>query len=116
MRSSILAILTVLGAGCATTNGPSKPDLPHIVVFLADDLGYRDVGFHGGEIKTPNIDRLAATGTRLEAFYVQPICSPTRAAFLTGRYPIRTGLQVGVIRPFAQYGLPLDELLLPQAL
>ena len=89
---------------------------PNIVFFLADDLGYTDVSFHGGEIKTPNIDRLAAAGAKLEAFYVQPVCSPTRAALMTGRYPMRHGLQVGVVRPWANYGLPLDERTLAQGL
>ncbi len=63
----------------------------------------------GTEIKTPHLDRLARGGTILDAFYVQPVCSPTRAALLTGRYPMRHGLQVGVVRPWAQYGLPLEE-------
>ncbi len=89
---------------------------PHVIYFLADDLGFTDVGFHGSEIKTPNIDKLAAQGAKLESFYVQPVCSPTRAALMTGRYPMRLGLQVGVVRPWAQYGLPLDERTLPQAL
>ena len=89
---------------------------PNIVFILADDLGWGDVGFHGGEIKTPQIDQLAAAGARLDQFYVQPVCSPTRAAFMTGRYPIRYGLHIGVVRPWARYGLPLDERLLPQAL
>jgi arylsulfatase A-like enzyme len=89
---------------------------PNIVFFLIDDLGWSDVGFHGSQIKTPNIDKLAAAGARLEAFYVQPVCSPTRAALMTGRYPMRHGLQVGVVRPWAQYGLPLEERTLPQAL
>lgn len=91
----------------------AKPD---IVVFLADDLGSYDVGWRGSEIKTPNLDKLAASGAKLEQFYVQPVCSPTRAALMTGRYPMRYGLQVGVIRPWANYGLPLEERLLPQAL
>ena len=91
-------------------------DQPNIVFLLADDLGYTDVGFHGSEIKTPHIDRLAAGGAKLEAFYVQPVCSPTRAALMTGRYPMRHGLQVGVVRPWAQYGLPLEERTLAQAL
>ena len=65
------------------------------------------------EIKTPNLDKLANAGARLEQFYVQPVCSPTRAALMTGRYPMRHGLQVGVVRPWAQYGLPLDERTLP---
>src|SRR5262245_50324356 len=57
---------------------------PNIVFFLADDLGYADVGFHGSEIKTPSIDKLAMAGAKLESFYVQPVCSPTRAALMTG--------------------------------
>jgi arylsulfatase A-like enzyme len=89
---------------------------PHIVLFLADDLGYGDVGFHGSRIPTPHIDSLAAGGARLEQFYVQPVCSPTRAALLTGRYPMRLGLQCGVVRPWATHGLPLDERTLADAL
>lgn len=89
---------------------------PNIVFILADDLGWADVGFHGPDIKTPNLDKLAAGGARLEAFYVQPVCSPTRAGLMTGRYPMRHGLQTGVVRPWAQYGLPLEERTLPQAL
>src|SRR5687767_5102460 len=89
---------------------------PNFIVIIADDLGSGDVGWRGGEIKTPNLDKLAMAGARLEQFYVQPVCTPTRAALLTGRYPMRHGLQVGVVRPWAQYGLPLDERTLPQAL
>jgi arylsulfatase A-like enzyme len=89
---------------------------PNIVILLADDLGWGDVGWHDGEIKTPKLDELAASGARLEQFYVQPVCSPTRAALMTGRYPMRHGLQVGVVRPWAEYGLPLEEKTLPQAL
>ena len=89
---------------------------PHIVFLLADDLGFDDVGWHGGEIQTPHLDKLARAGASLEQFYVQPVCSPTRAALLTGRYPMRLGLQVGVVRPWAKYGMPLEERTLPQAL
>jgi arylsulfatase A-like enzyme len=63
----------------------------------------------GKAIRTPNIDKLAAAGATFDAFYVLPVCSPTRAAFLTGRYPMRYGLQSGVVKPWAQYGLPLEE-------
>jgi arylsulfatase A-like enzyme len=92
-------------------------DQPNVVFLLADDLGREDCGFMGGkEIATPNIDKLAGAGAKLDAFYVQPVCSPTRAALMTGRYPMRHGLQVGVVRPWAQYGLPLDERTLSQAL
>jgi len=89
---------------------------PHILFILADDLGWGDVGFHGSPIKTPTLDALAASGARLEQFYVQPVCTPTRAALLTGRYPMRHGLQVEVVRPWAQYGLPLEERTLAHAL
>lgn len=89
---------------------------PNIVFIMADDLGFGDVGFNGSAIRTPNIDKLAKDGVRLNQFYVQPLCTPTRACLMTGRYPIRYGLQISVIRPWADYGLPLTERLLPQVL
>ncbi|HVJ79980.1 MAG TPA: arylsulfatase, partial [Planctomycetia bacterium] len=108
--TALLALLTSTVAG-------AEPPRPNIVFLLADDLGREDCGFMGGkEIKTPRLDKLAAAGTRLDAFYVQPVCSPTRAALMTGRYPMRHGLQVGVVRPWAQYGLPLGERTIAEAL
>jgi arylsulfatase I/J len=89
---------------------------PNILFILVDDLGWNDVGYHGSDIKTPNIDKLAQTGARLEQFYAQPMCTPTRAALLTGRYPLRYGLQTAVIPSAGQYGLATDEWLLPEAL
>src|SRR6476659_10025789 len=105
----------VLIAASPASAQPSPPR-PNIVYIVADDLGWKDVGFHGSDIKTPNLDRLAASGTELEQFYVLPLCTPTRAAFMTGRYPFRYGLQTGAIPSGATYGLPTDEWLLPQAL
>ncbi len=112
MVAALLACIWLSAFPCSAAPAPR----PNIVFFLIDDLGYTDVSYHGGEIKTPNIDRLAAAGAKLEAFYVQPVCSPTRAALMTGRYPMRHGLQVGVVRPWANYGLPLDERTLAQGL
>jgi len=89
---------------------------PNIIYIVSDDQGWKDVGYHGSDIKTPNIDRLAATGVRLEQFYAQPMCTPTRAALMTGRYPFRYGLQTAVIPASYTYGLSTDEWLLPQAL
>lgn len=112
----------LLLALCALPAAPSlglasdAPKKPNVLFILLDDLGVTDVGFNGGDIKTPHIDKLARSGAKLGAFYVQPVCSPTRAALLTGRYPMRHGLQVGVVRPWAQYGLPLNERTLAQAL
>jgi arylsulfatase A-like enzyme len=89
---------------------------PHIVYILADDLGWKDVGYHGGAVKTPHLDRLSQQGARLERFYVMPYSTGTRAALLTGRYPMRYGLQTLSIQPWNSYGLPADERLLPEAL
>jgi arylsulfatase A-like enzyme len=89
---------------------------PNIVYIIADDLGWKDVGFHGSDIRTPSIDALAAGGAKLEQFYAEPMCTPTRAALMTGRYPMRYGLQTGVIPQGHTYGLATDEWLLPQAL
>jgi len=93
--------------------GASKPN---IVYILADDLGYADVGFNGcKDIKTPNLDKLAKAGVILESFYVQPVCSPTRASLMTGRYVAHTGVYT-VVTPHAKWGLPLEERTLAQAL
>jgi arylsulfatase A-like enzyme len=89
---------------------------PNILYIVADDLGWKDVGFHGSNIKTPNLDALAAKGAKLEQFYAEPMCTPTRAAIMTGRYPMRYGLQTAVIPQGHTYGLATDEWLLPQAL
>jgi arylsulfatase A-like enzyme len=97
------------------TAQPAAPR-PHIVYIVSDDQGWKDVGFHGSDIRTPNIDQLAQGGARLEQFYAQPMCTPSRAALMTGRYPHRYGLQTLVIPSAGTYGLPTDEWLLPQAL
>src|SRR5216683_6653269 len=122
MRATQFAVASVLaGLGsCFVAAMPvaaqqSAPQ-PNIIHIVADDLGWADVGFHGSDIATPNIDRLAQTGARLEQFYAQPMCTPTRAALMTGRYPFRYGLQTAVIPSGHTYGLPTDERLLPQAL
>lgn len=89
---------------------------PNIVIILADDLGWGDVGFHGSEIKTPNLDQLAKEGVILSHFYTAPVCSPTRAGLLTGRYPNRFGLRETVVPPWCEFGVDLEEKLLPEYL
>jgi arylsulfatase A-like enzyme len=111
--------LTVLVCGLFLpphAGAQQTPPRPHIIYILSDDQGWKDVGYHGSDIKTPNIDQLAQTGATFDQFYVQPMCTQTRAALMTGRYPLRYGLQTLVILPEQTYGIPTDEWLLPQAL
>jgi arylsulfatase A-like enzyme len=119
-RTVCVILAAVLAVGHAAVQAEplqsESPPRPNIVYIVADDLGWKDVGFNGSEIKTPNIDALAAGGARLEQFYAQPMCTPTRACLMTGRYPFRYGLQTAVILSVHTYGLPTDEWLLPQAL
>lgn len=112
LRSACCALALLTSPALAQPT-PAKPNILYIV---ADDLGWGDVGFHGSDIKTPTLDKLAHEGAVLDQFYVQPMCTPTRAALLTGRYPLRYGLQSFVIIPEQSYGIPLDEKLLPQVL
>jgi len=86
---------------------------PNVVIILADDLGWKDVGYNDSEIRTPNLDRLAAEGVRLGNFYVQPTCSPTRTALMTGQSPLRHG----ILRPIgktAMGSVDLNTRLVPE--
>ncbi|MCC7337361.1 MAG: sulfatase-like hydrolase/transferase [Pirellulaceae bacterium] len=89
---------------------------PNVVILLADDLGWNAVGYHSNWAETPNIDSLASQGIELDRFYVAPMCTPTRAGLLTGRYPIRFGLARSVIPPYRNFGLPVEERTLADAL
>lgn len=110
----IATLVFILPSALDAADTPSQK--PNIVFFLIDDLGYADCGFNGGkEIKTPNIDKLASGGAVIESHYVQPVCSPTRAALMTGRYATRTGVYT-IVRPHAKWGLPLAERTLANAL
>jgi arylsulfatase A-like enzyme len=109
--------LTLLVAFCGMLSLTAfAANQPNIVFIMVDDLGNADVGYHGGAVKTPNIDKLAAEGVRMESFYGMPVCTPSRASLMTGRYAMRYGLQTLVIFPSHTYGLPTDERTLPQAL
>jgi len=108
------AITTVLpNGGCSTANPGGGSDRPNIILIMADDLGYGDVGCYGStKISTPNIDALAKGGIKFTDYHSNcPVCSPTRAALLTGRYQQRSGIE-GVIYakgPTRQTGLALEE-------
>ena len=91
---SLLAALLLLSCESTPTTDPGKPtdDRPNIVIILADDMGYSDIGCYGGEIATPNLDRLAADGLKFRHFYNAARCCPTRASLLTGQYPHVAGM------------------------
>ena len=111
-----LSFLLAIAALAAPDTAVAQQQPPNIIMILADDLGNADLGYRGSDIKTPNIDQLAKDGVRLESFHGMPVCTPARAALMTGRYPMRYGLQTLVIFPNHTYGLPTDERTLPQAL
>jgi arylsulfatase A len=94
--------------------GQKRP--PNVVLIFADDLGYGDLGCYGSKLSTPNLDRLAAGGARFTHYTsANPVCSPSRAALLTGRYPTRVGVP-NVLFPNAKTGLALEETTLAQTL
>ncbi len=115
-RRGFLPILAA-GASRAGASVSRTPRRPNIVMLYADDLGYGDLGCYGHPtIRTPNLDRLAARGMRFTNWYsAASVCTPSRAALLTGRYPVRTGLN-HVLSPGSAAGLPASEITLPQLL
>ncbi|KAG8195029.1 hypothetical protein JTE90_008200 [Oedothorax gibbosus] len=98
-------------------NSEEAKQPPHIILIYADDFGWNDVSFHGSpEIPTPNIDALAMSGITLHTYYGEATCTPSRAALMSGKYPMRLGLQHYVSMAGQRSGLPLDVTTLPQHL
>lgn len=88
---------------------------PHIILILADDMGFNDVSFHGSpQIPTPNLDAMAAGGVIIHRYYAAPQCTPSRASLMTGKYSINTGLQHWVIFGTEPTGLPLEIKTMPE--
>ena len=109
--SGSVFVMSVVLAGLAAI--PAYATNPNVLIIIADDLGYSDVGFNDSVIRTPNLDGLAEQGAILNHFYAHPYCSPTRSAVMTGNSPLR----LGVLRPFgknSKKSLPLDQKTLPQ--
>ncbi|XP_071453512.1 arylsulfatase B-like [Hetaerina americana] len=116
-RKILCQIFIIMCSNILQNNGQDLLGHPHIIFILADDLGWNDVGFHGSDqIPTPNIDSLAYNGVILNNYYVQSMCSPSRGALMTGKYPIHLGMQHFVLLNTEPRGLPLSERLLPEYL
>ena len=112
LPSALLMTMLIMLTACDGTNAPAeKESLPNIVVVYCDDLGYGDLGCFGNrEIRTPNIDRIAEEGMKFPEFYsASPVCSPSRAALLTGRIPQRMGINK-VFVPSSYTGMPVEEI------
>ncbi len=104
-RAVLRIVLFALFVGTLAAR-PADSSRPHVVVFVSDDMGWNDVGYHGSRIQTPHIDGLSEQGIQLDRFYVFPICSPTRTAMMTGRSPLR----FGITRALGERGgVPPDE-------
>lgn len=108
---SIIALL------CLTALGPLlSAERPNIILINIDDLGYADIGPFGGKVPTPNLDRMAQEGMKLTSHYAAPVCSPSRAAMMTGCYPKRVLPIPGVLFPAAAVGLNPKEITIAEAL
>ncbi len=107
-RRELLAALAAPASGARA----AKDRPPNIVLILADDLGFSDLGCYGGEIHTPNLDRLASQGVRVAQFYSCARCCPTRSSLLTGLYPHQAG--IGYMEPTHKYARGVDKMRLPQ--
>ncbi len=120
----VLAVAALIALSWSARGLAQRPATPNIVIILADDMGYGDLGGFGSpNIRTPNLDRMSAEGQKWTSFYVQPVCSPSRAALLTGRLPVRSGMYSmaqgpapGVIFENAIDGLPPDEITIAEVL
>ncbi|PAP76310.1 sulfatase-like hydrolase/transferase [Rubrivirga marina] len=113
--STVRTVLLCLVAAVAARAQPLSGVLPDVVIIVADDVGFGDVGYNGSDIRTPNWDRLAAEGVVLDRFYAASQCSPSRAALLTGRYGLRMGIN-DPVSPADTIGIPLSEVTLAEAL
>lgn len=118
VNACIAGLFLVVPVSAAAQAQPNLADRPNVVLIITDDVGYGDFGPYGvTDIRTPNIDRLAAEGVKLTDFYAAPVCTPTRAMLMTGRYQQRVGLEIAL--PSAgprDGGLPPTGRTLPQLL
>ena len=107
----VCSSVLIFSDGCNSISSQKKPN---ILLIVADDMGWADIGYHNSEIKTPNLDRLAKEGVDLDQHYVQPQCTPTRVSLMTGRYPNRFGRHC--TSASNQQAFPFDTITMASAL
>lgn len=103
-------MMLVAGVGC------EEGRKPNVIFILADDLGWNDVSWHNADMPTANMEKLSREGIRLDQAYSQQVCTPSRAALLTGRYPFHIGRQKRALKPLQPTGLMLNLTTLPSEL
>lgn len=108
-----LSIIIICFSFILNASAKKEGAKPNVITIIIDDAGWKDVGYHGGDIATPEIDKLAGSGIRLKQFYTYSTCTPTRAALLTGRAPSRSGL-VYPIQHDDDFGIPAEAETLPE--
>ena len=114
--SQVKTAETVTKVAAAATTAPEfSYKQPNIVILLADDLGWADLGFRGSDIETPHIDSLARDGLTLNRFYAMPICTPTRSALMTARDPMKLGSVYAGFQPWQNGGVSPDEHFMPES-
>ena len=115
-----IIVCLLFGTGCNNEARPSEERPPNIVIIFADDLGYGDLGVYGHPtIQTPRLDEMASEGMKFTQFYAAAsVCTPSRAALLTGRLPVRSGMAGNrrVLFPDSELGIPADEITIAEAL
>ena len=113
-----VCVLGVLFAATLSTSLTSAAEKPNVIFILTDDLGWGDLGCYGHpHIKTPNLDKLAKRGTLFTQFYVNgSVCSPSRVAFMTGRYAVRTGMELTKVTPPEGVGMNAKEVTIAELL
>lgn len=101
-----------------TVSASTHPTSPHIIFVMVDDMGFNDIGYQSSDLGnvTTTLNKLAASGVTLENYYTLHMCTPARAAFMTGWYPMRSGMQLENVKPDSPWGLPLALATLPQGL
>ena len=118
MTQRIVLLAVILTATLTLPEAIAEKRPPNFIIIFTDDQGYQDVGCFGSpDIVTPHLDQMAADGMRFTDFYVAaPVCTPSRAALLTGKYPKRLGMAKGVLFPRSQAGLDPQEITISEVL